>query len=440
MLLSDNFIEKIAKFAEKASQIEEDHYNLYDVKRGLRNKDATGVLAGLTRVGTSIGFAVEENTIIPKHGKLFYRNLDVTGLVKGFQKEGRHGFEETAFLLLTGKLPAKAELKAFEQHLAERRKLPSLFIRTEFLKMPSKDIMNMLGRSVLALYALDSNPDDISVENLMRQSIELIAKFPTIIVYAYNTQKKRKLIPPKKNLSTSENFLQMLNGSFSELDAKILDLILVLHAEHGGGNNSSFTMRVVSSSRTDTYSAVASALGSLKGPLHGGANVKAREMMEEIAKNVKDWSDEEEIKEYLLKIFKGEAFDRSGKIYGFGHPVYTLSDPRQVILKGQSLELAREKNRTDEFNLYEKVELLVPKMFQQHKGGKVICANVDFYSGFVYSCMNIPKETFTPLFAMARIAGWCAHRMEELLGAKRLIRPTYKSITDETGYVDMKRR
>jgi len=435
--MDEESLKKLAKLSEESSLIEEELYKKYSVKRGLRNEDFTGVLVGLTHVGCVKGYDIVDGKAVPIQGMLLYRGMDVKDLVNGFQEDNRSGFDETAFLLLFGKLPTEQELGLFSEHLSELRDLPEHFTEDMILKLKGKDVMNMLARSVLALYALDENADDTSTLNILKQSINLIARFPAIIAYSYYSmrhsyQHKHLVIRhPKKKLHTAENFLYMLKGNkkYTELEAKLLDLVLVLHAEHGGGNNSSFTTRVVSSSGTDSYSVIAAALGSLKGPLHGGANIKVKKMMDDIKKNVKDWKDDKEVSEYLIKILKKEAFDGLGKIYGFGHAVYTLSDPRAVLLKEKARELAKEKERVDEFELYESLERLFPKVFAEFKKTtKIISPNVDFYSGFVYDCIGIPEEVYTPLFAMARITGWCAHRLEELISSRRIIRPAYKSV------------
>ncbi|MCK5282237.1 MAG: citrate/2-methylcitrate synthase [Nanoarchaeota archaeon] len=447
--MDEETLKNLSELSEKSSLIREELYDKYNVKRGLRNKDHTGVLVGLTHIGDVIGYEKEGNKVIPAQGKLLYRGIEIKEIVKGFQDPSRSGFDETVFLLLFGKLPTEKELSLFSNQLTELRDLPENFTEDMILKLKGKDIMNILARCVLALYTLDENADDISTLNILNQSINLIAKFPAIIAYSYHAmrhryQHKHMIIRhPKKEFSTAENFLYMLKGNkkYTPLEARILDLALVLHAEHGGGNNSSFTMHVVSSSATDTYSAVASAIGSLKGPLHGGANLRVMGMMDDIKKNVKDWKDEKEISGYLLKILKKDAFDNSGKIYGFGHAVYTLSDPRAVLLKEKARELAGEKSRLDEFELYESMERLVPPVFEEFKGQKkIISPNVDFYSGFVYDCLGIPKEVYTPLFAMARISGWCAHRLEELISSRRIIRPAYKNVVETEEYIPIEKR
>lgn len=446
--MDEEFLKKLAGIAEKSNMIDERLYNRYNVKRGLRNKNHTGVLVGLTNIGDVIGYETIDGNVVPIDGKLIYRGIDIRELVSGFQAESRHGFDETVFLLLFGRLPGKGELDSFSSHLAELRVLPHNFTEDMILKLKGRDVMNMLARSVLSLYSFDLKADDVSVPNLLGQSMDLVAKFPAIIVYSYFAMQHHYnyepliIRHPKKELGTSENFLYMLKGrDYTPLEASILDLVLVLHAEHGGGNNSSFATHVVSSSGTDTYSAIAAALGSLKGPLHGGANAKVIEMMDDIKRNVRNWADEKELEGYLRRVLKKEAFDRSGRIYGFGHAVYTISDPRAVLLREEARKLAKEKGRESEFELYLMVERLVPKLFAESKGThKILCTNVDFYSGFVYDCLNIPKELNTPLFAMARVVGWCAHRMEELVSSRKIIRPDYRNVWAKKAYIPLAER
>ncbi|TAL67870.1 MAG: citrate synthase, partial [Bacteroidetes bacterium] len=381
------------------------------------------------------------------------RGIDIEDLTQGFQKDNRHGFDETVFLLLTGKLPNKKELEDFSAHMASLRPLPDHFVKDMILSMKGKDVLNMLARSVLGLYTLDDNPDDISLDNMIKQTLNIIAKFPTIVAYSYQGLKHvyqgrtLSIRHPQEKLSTAENFLHLIRGdcsAYTKLEADLLDLSLVLHAEHGGGNNSTFTMRVTSSSETDIYSAVTSAIGSLKGPLHGGANLKVLDMMEDMKRHVKNWKSEKDVEEYLLRILNKKANDFTGKIYGIGHAVYTISDPRAILLKVKARELAIEKGRLEEFELYALVEKLTPEVFRVFKGEKstkVVCINVDFYSGFVYSCIGIPKELFTPLFAVARVSGWCTHRIEELtFCAKRIIRPAFKNVYGKHEYIPINER
>jgi len=440
-----DFIQHLDKLSIDASQIDKDLFPRYNVKRGLRNQNGSGVLVGLTNIGDVVGYEKIGDQVIPAHGRLYYRGIEVTELVKGFQQDKRHGFDETVFLLLSGKLPTRDELLRFSSHLAGLRDLPQHFTRNMILSLRGHNIMNMLARTVLVLYTLDDNAEDQSHMNVLRQSLDLIAKFPVITAYCYfefrhSYQRKSLVIRhPEPDLSTAENFLYMLKGDkYTKLEADILDLNLVLHAEHGGGNNSTFTSRVVSSSGTDTYSTIAAALGSLKGTLHGGANLQVIGMMNDIKKNVKDWNNKKEISKYLLKILQGLAGDGSGKIYGIGHAIYTLSDPRAILLKQKAQELADEKGEINEFVLYNNIEQLAPEVLAKFKGGehsKTVAPNVDFYSGFVYHCIDIPVEIYTPIFAISRIAGWCAHRIEEItFSSKRIIRPAYKNVFGQTNY------
>ena len=444
---------QIEASVRESCQIDSELFEKYDVKRGLRNADGSGVLVGLTKVSEVVGYKKEGDKFIAVPGRLLYRGIDIEDIVAGFQKDQRHGFDETVFLLLTGHLPNAAELKEFSEHLATLRALPDHFTKDMILSMKGKDVLNILARSVLGLYTLDEKPDSIALDNMIKQSLNIIAKFPTIVAYSYQALRhlyKGKTLSirhPQPTMSTAENFLYLIKGDcngFSKLEADLLDLLLVLHAEHGGGNNSTFTMRVTSSSETDIYSSITSAIGSLKGPLHGGANVRVLEMMEDMKVNVKNWKDEEEVKAYLLKILNKKANDFSGKIYGIGHAVYTISDPRAAILKSKAKELAKEKGRLDEFELYSLVERLTPEVFRVFKGEKstkVVCINVDFYSGFVYSCLDISKELYTPLFAIGRVSGWCTHRIEELtFSAKRIIRPAFKNVFGKQEYIPISNR
>jgi citrate synthase len=447
-----SFFKELESAVRESCQIDNGLFEKYDVKRGLRNNDRTGVLVGLTNIGDVVGYEKENGKVIAVPGRLLYRGIDIEDITHGFQMEKRHGFDETVYLLLTGKLPQKNELEEFSSHLASLRGLPDHFTKDMILSMKGRDVLNMLARSVLGLYTLDDQADNISLANMVKQSLNLIAKFPSIIAYSYQALrhayqgKTLSIRHPQSKLTTAENFLHLIKGEgfYSRLQADLIDLSLVLHAEHGGGNNSTFTMRVTSSTETDIYSAVTSAIGSLKGPLHGGANLKVLTMMEDIKKNVKNWKDEAEVENYLLKILKKEANDNTGIIYGIGHAVYTISDPRAILLKEKARELAIESGKSDEFELYALVERLTPEVFRKFKGeqiAKVVCINVDFYSGFVYSCIGIPKELYTPLFAMARISGWCAHRMEELtFSAKRIIRPAFKNVYGRKSYIPLDQR
>ena len=433
----------------KERQIDPELYTKYNVKRGLRNNDGTGVLVGLTEVGDVHSYEIQDGVKKPVEGQLRYRGYGINDLVNNIEQEGRYGFEETCYLLLFGELPTREMLGDFQYLLGEFRALPYGFTEDMILKAPSTDIMNKLTRAVLASYSYDKNPESTDINNVLRQCIELMARFPTMVAYGYQAKihyhdnQSLYIHNPQPELSTAENILHMIrpDSQYTKAEAELLDLALILHAEHGGGNNSTFVVNVVSSTGTDTYSAIAAAIGSLKGPLHGGANAMVLEMMDNIKENVKDWEDEKEVAIYIEKILKKEAFDGSGLIYGMGHAVYTLSDPRAVLLKEKAIELAKEKGMDKEFNLYALIERLAPGIFYSIKGtDKEICANVDFYSGFVYNMLNIPEELHTPIFAIARIAGWCAHRVEELISGGRIIRPAYKSVADEREYVNIDNR
>jgi len=430
-------------------RINPEYFEKYDVKRGLRNSDGTGVMAGVTKIGNVHGYTLSDGEKVPMDGKLIYRGIDVLDIIKGYTSEGRFGFEETAYLLLLGALPTASELAEFEGLLSSAHMLPGNFVEDMIIKAPSRDIMNKLGRSVLALYSYDEDAESTLMQHILRQSIELTARFPTIVSSAYNVRryyydkKTMHLRLPKEGLSTAENFLYTVrsDGQYTEEEARILDLCLVLHAEHGGGNNSAFTCRVLSSSGTDTYSAISGAVGSLKGPKHGGANIAVMTMMDEIQRNVKDWSNETEVSDYLRKILRKEAGDGSGLIYGIGHAIYTLSDPRTIVLKEWAEKLAKSKGMTAEFELYSMIERLAPGLFNEVKGNnKVVSANVDMYSGFVYKMLGLPAELYTPIFAISRIVGWAAHRMEEVLTGKRIIRPAYKAVQKAKEYIPLSDR
>ncbi len=436
----------LAKLSEQASQINSELYSKYEVKRGLRDISGKGVLAGLTEIGEIRSYTIVDNEMIPCEGKLFYRGMDIEELVKGFVSEQRFGFEEITYLLLFGDLPDRKELDTFSGLLASYRSLPTHFVRDIIMKAPSKDMMNTLARSVLTLYSYDDRADDITLPNVLRQSLQLIALFPMLAVYAYQAYshyhdgKSLYIHSPQPELSTAENLLHILrpDSSYTELEAKILDIALVLHMEHGGGNNSTFTTHVVSSSGTDTYSSVAASLGSLKGPKHGGANIKVVRMFEDMKKEIKDWSSEEEVTAYLKALLSRDAFDHAGLIYGMGHAVYSLSDPRANIFKSFVESLSREKGRMDEFKLYSMVERLAPQVIAKERQiYKGVSANVDFYSGFVYSMLDLPLELYTPIFAMARIVGWSAHRIEELANNGKIIRPAYKSVAKKQKYTKL---
>ena len=430
-------IKKLDKICENNSRIDPKLYSKYKVFRGLRDLEGKGVLTGLTEISEVYAKKEVDGKLIPCHGQLFYRGINIEDLVKGFIKEDRFGFEETAYLLLLGELPNKEQLEEFSEILASYRSLPTSFVRDIIMKAPSFDMMNTLARSVLTLYSYDENPNDISISNVLRQSLQLISIFPLLSVYGYQAynhyHNEESLIihTPNTTLSTAENILYMLrpDSKYSKLEARILDLALVLHAEHGGGNNSSFTTHVVSSSGTDTYSVIAAALGSLKGPKHGGANIKVMQMFKDMKENVHDWEDEEEIAMYLNALLNKEAFDKSGLIYGIGHAIYSVSDPRAKVFKAFVKKLSEEKGLTKEYNLYETVERLAPKVIAKNrKTYKGVSANIDFYSGFVYSMLGLPEELYTPIFAMARIVGWSAHRIEELINADKIIRPAYMNV------------
>jgi citrate synthase len=446
---STELIEKWSEFAKECNKVDPELYKRYEVKRGLRDINGKGVLAGLTRIGEVHSYILDENEMIPVPGRLIYRGIDIDNLVDGFLRDGQFGFEETCYLLLFGNLPSREQLKEFEATIASYRTLPKDFVRDMIMKAPSKDMMNVLARSVLALYSFDDRADDTSIPNVLRQSLEMIAYFPLLAVYGYQAYAhyhgNGSLIihSPKPELSTAQNILHMLraDNKYTELEATLLDMALVLHAEHGGGNNSSFTTHVVTSSGTDTYSTIAAALGSLKGPRHGGANIKVVKMFEDIKANIKNWDDEEEVEAYLEKLLNKEAFDKSGLIYGIGHAVYSISDPRAVIFKGYVESLAKEKGLEKEFELYDRVERLAPevigKVRRMYKG---VSANVDFYSGFVYSMLGIPQELYTPIFAISRIVGWCSHRIEELVNEGKITRPAYKSVAPRRDYTPIDQR
>lgn len=442
-------IKKLDKICENNSRIDPKLYSKYKVFRGLRDLEGKGVLTGLTEISEVYAKKEVDGKLIPCHGQLFYRGINIEDLVKGFIKEDRFGFEETAYLLLLGELPNKEQLEEFSEILASYRSLPTSFVRDIIMKAPSFDMMNTLSRSVLTLYSYDENPNDISISNVLRQSLQLISIFPLLSVYGYQAynhyHNEESLIihTPNTTLSTAENILYMLrpDSKYSKLEARILDLALVLHAEHGGGNNSSFTTHVVSSSGTDTYSVIAAALGSLKGPKHGGANIKVMQMFKDMKENVHDWEDEEEIAMYLNALLNKEAFDKSGLIYGIGHAIYSVSDPRAKVFKGFVKKLSEEKGLTKEYNLYETVERLAPKVIAKNrKTYKGVSANIDFYSGFVYSMLGLPEELYTPIFAMARIVGWSAHRIEELINADKIIRPAYMNVLERRPYVEIDKR
>lgn len=444
--------EKIAEYSQYAivcSCIDSELYTKYEVKRGLRDISGKGVLAGLTEISEVLAYVIEDGDLVPCEGKLFYRGIDIHDIVKGFVDEKRFGFEEVCFLLLFGHLPTQDELDSFNQVLAHYLALPDAFLRDTIMNAPSRDMMNSLATSVLTLYTYDDNPEDISIPNVLRQCLSLIARFPSLMVYGFQSYayyyNKQSLIihAPRPDYSLAQNILYMLrpDSSFSELEAQILDVALVLHAEHGGGNNSTFTNHVVSSSGTDTYSAMAASLGSLKGPRHGGANIKVVRMFDDMKKNIGDWHDEDEIRAYIAKLLDKEAFDKSGLVYGMGHAVYSISDPRALILRDFTDRLAEEKGSQEEYGLYKRVERLAPLVIgERRKIYKGVSANVDFYSGFLYRMLDLPEELYTPLFAVARMAGWAAHRIEELSNNGKIIRPAYKSVAKQSRYTPLASR
>ena len=442
-------ISRLADICQTNSAIDPRLFLENKVYRGLRDLDGNGVLTGLTEISDVIQFKWEDGKRIPIDGILRYRGYDIRDLVGGFMADGRFGYEETVYLLLLGKLPNKQELDEFTSILFSYRALPTHFVRDIILKAPSPDMMNTLARSVLTMYAYDDRADDISIPNVLRQCMQLISLFPMWSIYGYQSYmyyhdaQSLFIHPPRMDLSTAENMLHMLrqDSTYTELEAKILDLCLILHAEHGGGNNSTFTTHVVSSSGTDTYSTVAASLGSLKGPKHGGANIKVSRMFADIKENVKDWGSSAEIRDYLDKILAKQAFDRTGLIYGMGHAVYTISDPRAKILESFVEKLSVEKGRTEEFELYRNVAREATSLIaERRKIYKGVAPNVDFYSGFVYSMLGLPTELFTPIFAIARIAGWSAHRLEGLINADKIIRPAYMGVCRKHDYVAIKDR
>lgn len=435
--------------AENKNAIDPDLHRRYNTKRGLRNEDGTGVLIGLTEIGEVHGYVIDDQERIPDQGRLSYRGIDLREIVAGFQTDRRFGFEEVCYLLLFGELPDADRLLEFKELLGRKRNLPDGFTEDMILSAPSNDVMNKLGRSVLAAYSYDPQAEDLEISNVLRQSIELIARFPTMVAYGYQAKRhyfhneSLYIHAPDPSLSTAENLLSMIrpDRSYTSLEAETLDLALVLHAEHGGGNNSAFTIHVVSSAATDTYSAISAAVGSLKGAKHGGAAAKVRSMMRDIQTHVEDWSDKDEIVAYVRRILTKEAYDRTGLVYGMGHAVYTLSDPRAVLLEKKARELASESGSDRELILYENVAELAPQVFKEIRNTEqTIAPNVDFYSGFVYSMLGIPEELYTPIFAVARVSGWSAHRLEELVSGGRIIRPAYKNILGHRPYTMLEER
>lgn len=446
--IRDIRLAELVKYCMISGALDLSLYEKYDVKRGLRESDGKGVLTGLTEISDVVAFAQKDGKKVPQEGELYFQGYNIMDLKEGFRTR-KFNFEEIIYLLLFGALPNRQQLHSFIEILSQYRELPNKFVRDVIMKAPSVDIMNALQRSVLTLYSYDENPDDVAVSNVLKQCLSLIATFPLISVYAYHAyqhyhnDKSLVIRYPDPELSTAENILRILraDGQYTELEARVLDIALVIHAEHGGGNNSTFTTHVVSSTGTDTYSAIAASLGSLKGPKHGGANLKVENMFADIKENVHNWGSDDAIRDYLTKILRKEAFDHTGLIYGMGHAVYTLSDPRAVILKEYAKSLSIEKGLTEEFELYEKVEHIASDLLTTGKNlHKPICCNVDFYSGFVYSMLGIPKQMFTPIFAISRIAGWSAHRIEELVNEGKIIRPAYMYVGHHRDYVPLEDR
>jgi len=446
---NQELFKKLCQMSKDVYSIDADLYNKYSVKRGLRNSNGSGVLVGLTKVGDVHGYLLDEGEKIADDGILRYRGINVNDIVEGCEIDDRFGFEEVVYLLLFGSLPTEKSLDEFTKYLGTKRKLPQNFTEDMILKAPSGDIMNKLARCVLASYSYDNNPDEVSVENVLRQSFELIARFPAMIAHAYQAKshyydgKSLILHAPKEDLSTAENFLHMMrpDNEYTKTEAHLLDLALMLHAEHGGGNNSTFTTHVLSSSGTDTYSAIAAAIGSLKGPKHGGANAKVMGMIDDFKANLTDITDEKQIREHIIKLYRKESYDHSGLVYGIGHAIYTKSDPRAVLLRKNAGILAKEKGMEDELYMYDLIAKNSIELFNEITGKqKDLAINVDFYSGFVYRMLNIPQEVYTPIFAMSRIAGWCAHRLEEIMVSDKIIRPAYKNVYKGKDYISIKDR
>ena len=447
---SRDFIQSLCGEFQKHNYIDPSHYEHIDVKRGLRNADGTGVMAGITQIGNVQGYFIQDGERVPMDGRLIYRGINVEDLIQGFTSEGRFGFEETAYLLLFGALPTRRQLDGFNAVLSQLRPLPDNFTEDMILKVPGRDIMNRLGRCILALYCYDDAPEDHSLENELRQALQLVARCPMIVAHSYAAKRhyfdndSLYLHRPQEGLSFAENFLYAIrhDNRFTEQEAKVLDLCMVLHAEHGGGNNSAFACRVLSSSGTDIYAAVSAAVGSLKGPRHGGANKKVMEMFHYIQAGVPDWTDDDLVRDFLRRLLLREEGDHSGLIYGMGHAIYTLSDPRAKLLKQFARGLAEEKGMLDQFQLLESVERLTPEVIAQVRGERrPLCANVDLYSGLVYKMLDIPEELYTPLFAMARMVGWCAHRLEEVYNpGNKIIRPAYKAVAPMQPFVPLDQR
>ncbi len=440
---------RLSRLCEKAGAVDPELYTRYDVKRGLRDLNGKGVLAGLTNISDVRATKLVDGVSVPDHGRLFYRGYNVEDLVRGFVRDGRFGFDEVTYLLLFDKLPSPEELRSFSELLASYRSLPTSFVRDIIMKAPSKDMMNTLARSVLTLYSYDDRAEDVSMPNVLRQCLQLISLCPMLTIYGYQAYSHYHdgnslyIHQPSQELSMAENILHILrpDSSFTPLEAKILDIALILHMEHGGGNNSTFTTRVVTSSLTDTYSVIAAAIGSLKGPRHGGANIKVVKMFEEMKETVKDWTDDEEVGRYLQRLLDRDAFDHAGLIYGVGHAIYSKSDPRAVIFKSFVERLSEEKGLHDEFELYNRVERLAPQIIAgERKMYKGVSVNVDFYSGFVYRMLGLPMELYTPIFAIARMVGWSAHRLEELASGGKIIRPAYRTLCEPRDYIDLPKR
>ena len=441
-------IHELSRRSEEKNVIDKELYTKYEVKRGLRDINGKGVIAGLTNISDIQAFEMVDGKEVPCEGRLYYRGYNIKDIVDGFLNSEHFGFEETAYLLLFGDLPTEKQLQEFHEILAERRTLPPNFVRDVIMKAPSKDMMNNMSRSILSLYSYDSKAEDTGLPNVLRQSLNLISQFPMLMIYGYHAYRYRRgtdlfVYAPMPELSTAENILMMLreNRRYTELEAKILDMALVLHMEHGGGNNSTFTTRVVTSSGTDTYSTVAAAMASLKGPKHGGANIKVTKMFEDMKKSLTDWNDEDQIRNYLEKLLDKEIFDKKGLIYGMGHAIYSKNDPRADVFKDFVKQLAKEKGKEAEFALYETVENMAPEVIsKKRRMYKGVNANVDFYSGLVYNMLELPSELYTPIFAVARIVGWSAHRLEELKNAEKIIRPAYKPLVSYRDYVDIEKR
>lgn len=446
-----SYYNQLGNLATENNRIEKKHYEYFNVKHGLRNKDGSGVLVGLTNVSSVIGYEKVDEELIPLEGELFYRGINVKDMVNSLEEENRFGFEEAVYLLLFGQLPSKEELDRFFEMMGKMRNIPINFSRDVLQTFRTRDITNALARSVLTFYGMDKKPDDLSVPNQIRQAMSLIARMNTLVPYAYHSimhgffHKSLIIHTPDKSLSAAQNFLRLMRADmkYTDVEAHTLDILLLLHADHGGGNNSTFTTRVVSSTNTDTYSAIAASLGALKGPLHGGANVRALNMMEHIIETVGTSPTDDELRSYLFKILKGEVYDQAGKIYGIGHAVYTLSDPRTIVLKRYAQKMAEVKGLEKEFEIFKRVEELAPQVLKDYKEDPdfTVCANVDFYSGFIFSCLEIPTEVYTPLFAMARVAGWCAHRIELMTNKVKIMRPAYKALKSrQENYLALEQR